>query len=118
MTDRDPTCLFCRILSGDVPAKVLHRDERTVAVADVNPKAPFHALVIPVRHVATLADLDEGDAPLAGEIVLRAIRLAREHGLDDGGFRLVWNAGADAGQSVFHIHLHVLGGRRMGWPPG
>jgi histidine triad (HIT) family protein len=111
-------CLFCRIVRGEVRSDVLHRDERMVAFQDVNPQAPFHALVVPVRHVPTLDDLRAGDASLVADAVFRATELAREHGLVKGGYRLVWNCGPDAGQSVFHVHLHVLGGRRLGWPPG
>ena len=114
----DPNCLFCKIVAGEIRSDVLHRDERLVAFRDVNPQAPFHALVVPVRHIATLDDLTAGDGDLVAEIVLRAARLARESGRAEGGYRLVWNCGPEAGQSVFHIHLHVLGGRAMGWPPG
>ncbi|MFN2432089.1 MAG: histidine triad nucleotide-binding protein [Gemmatimonadota bacterium] len=118
MSERGAGCLFCRIVAGEVPAKLLHQDERVVAFRDVNPKAPFHALIVPVEHVATLDDLGEGQSGLAGEVVLRATRLAREHGLAEGGYRLVWNCGVDAGQTVFHLHLHLLGGRGFSWPPG
>jgi histidine triad (HIT) family protein len=115
--ERDPNCLFCKIVAGEIPSQILHRDERIVAFQDVNPQAPFHALVVPVRHISTLDELGAADGELVGEVVLRAADLARAHGLA-GGYRLVWNCGAEAGQSVFHIHLHVLGGRRMRWPPG
>jgi histidine triad (HIT) family protein len=118
MGDRDPGCLFCKIVAGDLAAEILYRDAELVAFRDVNPQAPFHALVVPVRHVATLDELADADAELAGRIVLRATTLAREHRSGVEGYRLVWNCGAEAGQSVFHIHLHVLGGRRMRWPPG
>jgi histidine triad (HIT) family protein len=117
MTTED-TCLFCRVVRGELRSDVLHRDAEMVAFRDVNPQAPFHALVVPLSHVATLDDLREQDAALAGRLVLRATALAREHGLVPGGYRLVWNCGPDAGQAVFHLHLHVLGGRPMGWPPG
>ena len=111
------TCLFCKIVRGDLRADVVHRDEEIVAFRDVNPQAPTHLLVVPVRHVATLDELTEGDADLAGRLVLRAAGLARQAGLTSG-YRLVWNSGPDGGQSVFHVHLHVLGGRKMSWPPG
>ena len=111
------TCLFCKIVRGDLRADVLHRDEEIVAFRDVNPQAPTHLLVVPVRHVATLDELTAGDADLAGRLVLRAADLARQAGLTSG-YRLVWNCGSDGGQSVFHVHLHVLGGRKMSWPPG
>ncbi len=114
----DPNCLFCRIVAGEVRSEVLHRDERTVVFRDVKPVAPFHALVVPVRHIGTLDDLAREDAGLVGEIVLRATDLARVHGLAEDGYRLVWNCGEQAGQSVFHLHLHLLGGRGMAWPPG
>lgn len=114
----DPRCLFCRIAAGEVRSDVLHRDERLLAFRDVSPQAPFHALVIPLEHIATLDDLREEQRELIGEILLCATRLAREEGLPERGYRLVWNCGPDAGQSVFHVHLHVLGGRRLSWPPG
>jgi histidine triad (HIT) family protein len=115
--ERDPSCLFCKIAAGEIPSQILHRDERIVAFKDVNPKAPFHALVVPTRHITSLNELSPGDAGLAGEVVLRAIQLARDQRLLKS-YRLVWNCGPDAGQSVFHIHLHVLGGRQFAWPPG
>ena len=114
----EPSCLFCRIVAGEIPSRTLHRDERLVAFHDVNPQAPFHALVVPARHVATLDELREDDGDLIADLVLRGVTLARERGLVEKGYRLVWNCGPDAGQSVFHIHLHVLGGRPMSWPPG
>ena len=115
---RDPSCLFCRIAAGEIPAEVLYQDADVTAFRDVNPQAPFHALLIPRRHVPTLDALGQEDRELVGRLVLEAIRLAREQGLSEGGYRLVWNCGPDAGQSVFHVHLHVLGGRSLGWPPG
>jgi histidine triad (HIT) family protein len=114
----DPSCLFCKIVRGELRADLLHQDEQIVAFRDVNPQAPYHALVVPVRHVATLDELGDADGDLLGRMMLRATALAREQGLDRGGYRLVWNCGPDAGQSVFHIHLHLLGGRKMAWPPG
>ncbi len=114
----EASCLFCKIARGELRSDVLHRDERILAFRDVNPQAPFHALVVPLRHVATLDELGDADADLLGQMALRAAALARGHGLGRGGYRLVWNCGPDAGQSVFHVHLHVLGGREMAWPPG
>lgn len=108
-------CIFCRIVSGEVPAKVLYRDDDALAIADLNPVAPLHALVIPLAHVGRLADLE--DAPLGGRLLQTVRRVAREAGYADN-FRLVVNNGAGAGQSVGHLHLHVLGGRDFGWPPG
>ena len=111
-------CLFCRIVAGEVPANLVHQDDRLVAFRDINPQAPLHVLVIPRRHVATLNDLSEADDDLVGEMVRRAAVIARDEGLGERGYRTVFNCHADAGQTVFHIHLHVLGGRALGWPPG
>jgi histidine triad (HIT) family protein len=111
-------CLFCKIVAGDIPAKIVYQDEHLVAFQDINPQAPLHALIIPRRHVASLNELAETDDPLVGEMVRRAAAIAKEHGHAERGYRTVFNCNADAGQSVFHIHLHVLGGRAMAWPPG
>ena len=111
-------CLFCRIIAGEIPGAIAYRDDRVVAIRDINPQAPMHLLVLPVRHIATLNDLSDADDGLVGEMVRRAARLAAEHGYAERGYRTVFNCNADAGQTVFHIHLHVLGGRRLGWPPG
>ena len=111
-------CLFCRIIAGEIPGSVVYQDERLVAFKDINPQAPLHVLVVPRRHIATLNDLTPGDDGLVGEMVRRASAIAAEHGYADPGYRTVLNCNADAGQSVFHIHLHVLAGRRFGWPPG
>ena len=111
-------CLFCRIVAGEIPAAIVHQDDRLVAFKDINPQAPLHVLIIPRRHVASLNDLGEEDDGLVGEMVRRAAAIAREHGHAERGYRTVFNCNADAGQSVFHIHLHVLGGREMRWPPG
>lgn len=111
-------CLFCRIVAGEIPGAIVYRDDRVVAIRDINPQAPMHLLVLPVRHIATLNDLTDGDDGLVGEMVRRAAQLAAEHGYAERGYRTVFNCNADAGQTVFHIHLHVLGGRRLGWPPG
>jgi histidine triad (HIT) family protein len=110
-------CLFCRIIAGEVPATKVYEDEHLVAFNDINPQAPTHVLVVPRRHIATLNDLEPGDDGLVGEMVRRAAAIAQERGLT-GGYRTVLNCNADAGQTVFHIHLHVLGGRKMTWPPG
>lgn len=111
-------CIFCQIARGEIPARIAHQDDELVAFHDVAPQAPTHVLVIPRRHVATLLDLAAEDAALLGRMQMTAIGLARDLGLDRRGFRLVTNCLADAGQSVFHLHLHLLGGRRMQWPPG
>jgi len=112
------TCLFCRIVAGDVPGRILREDERLVVLQDINPQAPLHALVIPRRHIATLNDLQPQDDALVGEMFRCAADLARERGVADRGYRTVFNCNREAGQSVFHIHLHVIGGRPLAWPPG
>ncbi len=111
-------CLFCRIAAGDIPADIVHADERMIAFRDINPQAPRHVLVVPRRHIATLDDLSPDDDQLVGEMMRRAAALARENGYADRGYRTVFNCNAEAGQTVFHIHLHVIGGRSLTWPPG
>ena len=111
-------CLFCRILAGELPGKFLYQDDRLVVLQDINPQAPLHALVIPRRHVASLNELSAEDDGLVGEMIRRAAAVAREHGVSERGYRTVFNCNSEAGQTVFHIHLHVLGGRPMAWPPG
>ena len=113
-----PSCLFCRIIAGEIPGNIVYQDERLVAFRDINPQAPMHVLIVPRRHIATLNDVAESDDGLVGEMVRRAAAVAREHGYADRGYRTVFNCQAEAGQSVFHIHLHVLGGRSFTWPPG
>jgi histidine triad (HIT) family protein len=112
------SCLFCRLLAGEVPSSRVYEDEHLVAFNDINPLAPMHMLVVPRRHIATLNDLGPGDDGLVGEMVRRAAALARERGFAESGYRTVFNCNAAAGQTVFHIHLHVLGGRTFTWPPG
>jgi histidine triad (HIT) family protein len=114
MTD----CLFCKIARREIPATLVYEDERVAAFQDLNPQAPTHILVIPKRHIATLNDLSTEDDQLVGELVRRAGAIAAERGLSAGGYRTVFNTNRDAGQTVFHIHLHLLGGRAMTWPPG
>jgi histidine triad (HIT) family protein len=111
-------CLFCKIVAGEIPAKLVHQDEHLIAFQDINPQAPMHVLVVPRRHVATLNDLSASDDDLVGEMIRRAAAIARDHGHADRGYRTVFNTNAGAGQTVFHIHLHVLGGRSLTWPPG
>jgi histidine triad (HIT) family protein len=111
-------CLFCRIARREIPAKVLYEDERLLAFDDLNPQAPLHALVIPKTHIGTLGDLAAADDALVGEMIRRGAALAIERGYGQRGFRTVFNTNRDAGQTVFHIHLHVLGGRSFTWPPG
>ena len=112
------SCLFCRIIAREAPGRILHEDERLVAIQDINPQAPMHLLVIPRKHIPTLNDLTPEDDGLVGEMLRQAAALARERGLSDRGYRAVLNCNREAGQSVFHVHLHVLGGRSMRWPPG
>ena len=111
-------CLFCRIRDGQIPAKVVHRDEHCLAFEDINPQAPLHALIIPNKHIATVNDIGPDDRELVGHLFTAAAKLARERGHADNGYRVVMNTQRDAGQTVFHIHLHVLAGRPLEWPPG
>lgn len=110
-------CLFCKIVAGDIPARKLYEDEHVVAFHDIHPAAPVHFLVIPKKHIATLNDLTEDDKALAGHILFTAQRLAVEQGCEDG-FRVAMNCNSQGGQTVYHIHMHVLGQRQMQWPPG
>jgi histidine triad (HIT) family protein len=110
-------CLFCRMAGGELPVPKVHEDDLVFAIRDINPQAPTHVLVIPVAHVASAAELSEDDATLLGRVFAVAGDIARAEGLD-GGWRLVTNVGPDAGQTVEHLHYHLLGGRGMGWPPG
>jgi histidine triad (HIT) family protein len=111
-------CLFCKIVNREVPATIVYEDERVLAFNDIKPQAPVHVLVIPKRHISTLADLRPEDDGIVGEIVRRAAAIADEQGVTVRGFRTVFNTNKDAGQTVFHIHLHLLGGRSLTWPPG
>ncbi|MBL8056461.1 MAG: histidine triad nucleotide-binding protein [Anaerolineales bacterium] len=110
--------LFTKIIDGEIPAKVVYRDEQIVAIQDINPQAPTHLLVIPVKPLPSLAQAEAGDQALLGALLLAAHRVAEQAGLAAGGYRLVINTGAHAGQTVPHLHVHVLGGRPMAWPPG
>ena len=111
-------CLFCRVIAGEVPANVVHRDERLTAFRDINPQAPTHILIVPNVHITSTNELAEEHVEVMGRIVQLAAELARQERIAPGGYRLVVNTGPDAGQSVGHFHLHLLGGRRLGWPPG
>jgi histidine triad (HIT) family protein len=111
-------CIFCRIAAEEVPAEIVHATEHVVAFRDANPKAPTHVLVIPVEHIPSAAGLSEAHGDLLAEIVRTAAHLAKAEGVDASGWRLVTNVGPDAGQSVPHLHFHLLGGRPLGWPPG
>ena len=114
----DPNCIFCKIADGQIPAKIVHRDEHVVAFEDINPQAPTHLLVIPKAHIASLDALGDGDHEAVGHVLHRAAELARSRGLMPDGYRVVVNCGPGAGQTVYHIHAHLLGGRDFGWPPG
>lgn len=112
------SCIFCRIVAGEIPARVVHSDDRSIAFHDAAPQAPVHLLVVSRQHVAHLIEAESGAPGLAGHLVAVATRLAGELGVADSGFRLVVNTLGDGGQSVFHLHVHLLGGRELGWPPG
>ncbi|MCY4600594.1 MAG: histidine triad nucleotide-binding protein [Acidobacteria bacterium] len=114
MTD----CLFCKIVNREIPAALIHEDDQLVAFRDINPQAPTHALIVPRRHIATLNDLGADADGIVGAIVRRAAAIARDEGFAEAGYRTVFNCNADGGQTVFHIHLHLLGGRPLTWPPG
>jgi histidine triad (HIT) family protein len=118
MATADPHCIFCRIVAGSVPSTQVYSDDDVIAFRDLNPQAPTHVLVIPRRHIAGINAPEAAEGPLLAAMVRAANTVARAEGIDTSGFRLVWNVGPDAGQSVFHLHLHLLGGRRLGWPPG
>ena len=111
-------CLFCRISAGEIPATIVHQDEHVIAFKDINPQAPMHVLVVPRRHISTLNDLSPSDDRIVGEMIRCGAAIARAHGHADAGYRTIFNTNAGAGQTVFHIHLHVLGGRSLTWPPG
>lgn len=111
-------CLFCRIAAGEIPAKLAYEDDDVLAFHDINPQAPLHVLIIPRKHIAMINDIQPEDADLVGKLTLAAKKIAADAGYADEGYRAVMNCGADAGQSVFHIHLHLLAGRHLSWPPG
>jgi histidine triad (HIT) family protein len=114
----DPTCLFCRIAAGEIPSTMVHDDERVIAIRDIQPRAPTHILLIPRRHIASALALTEADGALLGRLFGVAADLARSLGLADGGYRLVTNVGQWGGQTVDHLHIHLMGGRSFSWPPG
>ena len=111
-------CLFCKIIAGEIPGQLVFQDDDLVAFKDINPQAPLHVLIVPRRHIATLNDLTPADDTLVGSMFRAAATLAREHGYADRGYRTVFNTNREAGQTVFHIHLHLFGGRSLAWPPG
>ena len=112
----EASCIFCRIARGEIPSKLAHEDKDVVAFHDIDPKAPVHVLIIPREHVASLDTAT--DAALVGRLALLAAEIARSEGIADSGYRTVFNTNSDAGQTVHHIHLHLLGGRKLRWPPG
>lgn len=114
----EPDCIFCRVIAGEIPAELVHQDDHSVVIRDINPQAPTHLLVIPREHIESLDDASQKDEALLGHLLRVAARVANAAGLAEGGYRTVINNGAGAGQSVFHLHVHVLGGRAMNWPPG
>ena len=111
-------CLFCKVVNGTLPVKIIYQDDMVVAFDDINPQAPHHKLIIPKKHISTLNDLSTDDNELVGHMLQTAKKLATELKIDNEGYRVVMNCNAGAGQTVFHIHMHLLGGRQMAWPPG
>ncbi|WP_210395511.1 histidine triad nucleotide-binding protein [Motiliproteus sediminis] len=111
------SCLFCKIVDKEIPADIVYEDDAVLAFRDINPQAPNHLLVIPKQHIATLNDLSDADAATVGLLSVTAAKLARELGFADSGYRTVMNCNEHGGQTVYHIHLHLLGGKAMGWPP-
>ena len=110
-------CLFCKIVAGEIPANLIYEDDEVIAFNDINPQAPTHALIIPRKHIATLNSADESDKAVLGAMSLAAAKIAKEQGFDQAGYRTVMNCNEHGGQTVYHIHLHLLGGKAMGWPP-
>lgn len=117
-SSQDSACLFCRIVSGEIPSTVIYSDDLVIAFRDLNPQAPLHALIIPRAHVAGIDAVEPGHGDILAAMAQAANAIARNEHVAESGFRLVMNAGPDAGQSVFHLHMHILGGRKLGWPPG
>ena len=114
----EESCLFCKIIAGEIPGSFVHQDERCVVIRDINPQAPTHVLVVPREHIESLDEASQKDEALLGHLLRVAARVANDEGHGESGYRTVVNNGAGAGQSVFHLHVHVLGGRPMTWPPG
>jgi len=111
-------CLFCKMVSGVIPCDKVHENENVLAFRDIDPKAPTHILIIPKKHITTLNEINENDQDLLGELLLTAKKIAKDEGIDASGYRTVFNCNSDGGQTIFHIHMHLLGGRPMAWPPG
>jgi histidine triad (HIT) family protein len=114
----EQTCLFCQMINGEISAEIVHQDDRAIAIRDINPQAPVHLLVIPREHLESLDEATQRDEAMLGHLLRVAARIANDAGLSESGYRTVINTGAGVGQSVFHLHAHVLGGREMSWPPG
>lgn len=112
------SCLFCKIIAGEIPAKIVYQDEQLITIEDINPAAPLHLLLIPKKHIVSTLELQPEDDALIGHLYRVAAKIATERGVAQSGFRIVANTNADAGQTVFHIHFHLLAGRSMQWPPG
>lgn len=112
------SCLFCNVVNKEIHTEILHQDDSVVVFRDINPQAPFHALVIPRQHIASLADSDPSHTLLLGQLLRAGADIAKQHGYDQSGYRAVINTNRDGGQTVFHIHLHILAGRPFSWPPG
>ena len=111
-------CLFCKIINGEITATKIYENEHIIAFNDIDPKAPIHILVIPKKHIRSINELNSSDINLAGEIILAAKKIAKDQGVNSKGFRVVFNTNDDGGQTVYHIHMHIMGGRQMQWPPG
>ncbi len=118
MSDSHTDCLFCKIVAGDIPAEIVYESDSALAFRDINPQAPTHVLIIPKKHIATINNIADADAEVTGSLFLAARDVAAQEGFADDGYRVVMNCNEAAGQTVFHIHLHLLGGRTLGWPPG
>ncbi|MCH8021131.1 histidine triad nucleotide-binding protein [candidate division KSB1 bacterium] len=111
-------CLFCKIINKEINSDILFEDDDVLAFKDINPQAPIHFLIVPKKHISTINDLQQEDEKLTGKMILTAQSLAKQENIDENGYRLVFNCNSDGGQEVYHIHLHLLGGRQMQWPPG
>jgi histidine triad (HIT) family protein len=118
MKEMKDDCLFCQIIEKKIPASIVYEDDRVIAFKDIHPQAPFHVLIVPREHIASINDVEKKHLELLGHIVFIASELAEEFGVEKDGYRLVMNCNANAGQTVFHLHAHVLGGRVLSWPPG
>jgi histidine triad (HIT) family protein len=114
----DKDCIFCKIIAGDIPSEKVYEDDKVYAFRDINPCAPTHILIVPKRHIPRTIDLTQNDAALVGKLILTANKLAADEGIAEPGCRYVFNCNKNAGQEVFHIHLHLIGGRKLSWPPG